>query len=100
MSRACLVRRNKKRLKKYKSCKAKRAAARIVNKDPNASFEEKMDAQKYLQESKEGCGARLRNRCKLTGRPRGVYRKFGLCRNMLRILAMKGDVPGLVKSSW
>jgi len=43
---------------------------------------------------------RLRNRCRLTGRPRGVYRHFGLSRNMLRLYAMKGELPGLVKSSW
>ena len=59
------------------------------------------EAQVALQKQpRDASASRLRNRCRLTGRPHGVYRKFGLARNMLRQAAMRGDVPGLVKASW
>lgn len=73
--------------------------ATIVNL--NASPEERFAAVVALQKQpRDASAARLRNRCRLTGRPHGVYRKFGLGRNMLRQAAMRGDVPGLVKASW
>ena len=69
--------------------------------DVNASDEEKWDAQVQLQKlPRDASPVRQRRRCQITGRPHGVYRKFGLCRNKLREAAMRGDVPGLVKSSW
>ena len=60
-----------------------------------------MDARRKLQQlPRDASPSRLRNRCELTGRPRGTYRKFGLARNKLREAAMRGEVPGLVKASW
>ncbi|MCF7203883.1 30S ribosomal protein S14 [Pseudomonas oligotrophica] len=79
----------------------KRAALKAVIVNPNASPEERWNAQIALQKQpRDASASRLRNRCRLTGRPHGVYRKFGLSRNMLRQAAMRGDVPGLVKASW
>jgi small subunit ribosomal protein S14 len=80
---------------------AKRAALKAVLTDVNASDEEKWDAQISLQKMpRDASPVRQRRRCQVTGRPHGVYRKFGLCRNKLREAAMRGDVPGLVKASW
>ena len=70
-------------------------------KNVNTSAEERWEAQTALQsQPRNASKIRLRNRCRVTGRPRGYYRKFGLSRIMLREAAMRGDVPGLVKSSW
>ncbi|MBS4151737.1 30S ribosomal protein S14 [Pseudomonadota bacterium DY0742] len=79
----------------------KRAALKAVIANPNSTPEERWSAQVALQKQpRDASASRLRNRCRLTGRPHGVYRKFGLSRNMLRQAAMRGDVPGLVKASW
>jgi small subunit ribosomal protein S14 len=79
----------------------KRAALKAIIANPNSSPEARWEAQVALQKQpRDASAARLRNRCRLTGRPHGVYRKFGLSRNMLRQAAMRGDVPGLVKASW
>lgn len=79
----------------------KRAALKAVIANPNSTPEERWNAQVALQKQpRDASASRLRNRCRLTGRPHGVYRKFGLSRNMLRQAAMRGDVPGLVKASW
>jgi small subunit ribosomal protein S14 len=60
-----------------------------------------MDARQKLQTlPRNASESRLRNRCQLTGRPRGVFRKFGLCRNKIREIAMRGEIPGVVKASW
>jgi small subunit ribosomal protein S14 len=70
-------------------------------KDRSVSDDERWDAQLKLQALPRNSSAvRLRRRCQLTGRPRAVYRKFGLGRNKLREAAMRGDIPGLVKASW
>ena len=70
-------------------------------KNVNTSAEDRWEAQTALQaQPRNASKIRLRNRCRVTGRPRGYYRKFGLSRIMLREAAMRGDVPGLVKSSW
>tara|TARA_R110002073_G_scaffold336542_1_gene534966 strand:- start:73002 stop:73286 length:285 start_codon:yes stop_codon:yes gene_type:complete len=93
--------REKKRAKLVSRHSAKRDALRAVMKDPNADAETKWDAQIQLQKMpRDSARTRQRNRCRLTGRPHGVYRKFGLGRNKLREAAMRGDVPGLVKASW
>jgi small subunit ribosomal protein S14 len=64
-------------------------------------MDERMDAMKRLQAlPRNASPTRLRNRCELTGRPRGTFRKFGLARNKIRELAFKGDIPGVVKASW
>lgn len=101
MAKVSMKQREKKRTCLVKKYAAKRADLRVVLNDQDASFEEKMDAQKKLQMlPRDSSAVRQRNRCRITGRPHGVYRKFGLCRNKLREAAMRGDIPGLVKASW
>ncbi len=79
----------------------KRAELKAIIANPNSTQEARWEAQVALQKQpRDASAARLRNRCRLTGRPHGVYRKFGLSRNMLRQAAMRGDIPGLVKASW
>jgi len=79
----------------------KRAALKAVIANPSSTAEERWNAQVALQKQpRDASASRLRNRCRITGRPHGVYRKFGLGRNMLRQAAMRGDIPGLVKASW
>lgn len=79
----------------------KRAALKATIANPESTPEARWEAQVALQKQpRDASASRLRNRCRLTGRPHGVYRKFGLARNMLRQAAMRGDVPGLVKASW
>lgn len=79
----------------------KRAKLRALTKDMSLSEEERKQARiKLNMMPRDSSPSRLRNRCKLTGRPHGYYRKFGLGRNKLREAAMKGDIPGLVKASW
>ena len=101
MAKISMIEREKKRAKLVKRHGAKRAALRAIIKDQNAEPEAKWEAQMKLQKlPRDSARVRQRNRCKLTGRPHGYYRKFGLSRNMLREAAMRGDVPGLVKASW
>ena len=101
MAKISMIEREKKRAKLVKRHGAKREVLRAVIKDPNAEPEAKWEAQMKLQKlPRDSARVRQRNRCRLTGRPHGYYRKFGLSRNKLREAAMRGDVPGLVKSSW
>lgn len=101
MAKISMIMREKKRAKLVSRHSVKRDALRAVMKDPNADAETKWDAQIQLQKMpRDSARTRQRNRCRLTGRPHGVYRKFGLGRNKLREAAMRGDVPGLVKASW
>jgi len=101
MAKTSMVEREKKRIKTVKKYAAKRAAIKAIIKDPSASFEERMAAQEKLQKlPRDASPSRVQRRCRQTGRPHGVYRKFGLCRNKLREAAMRGDVPGLHKASW
>jgi small subunit ribosomal protein S14 len=80
---------------------ARRAELKETIRDLNNSDEQRRDAQKRLQVlPRDASPSRLRNRCRLTGRPHGFYRKFGLGRNKLREATMRGDVPGLRKASW
>jgi len=79
----------------------KRAALKAIASDVNSDYEQRWDAQLKLQKlPRDSSPVRQRRRCRVTGRPKGVYRKFGLCRHKLREAAMRGDVPGLVKASW
>ena len=79
----------------------KRASLKAVIKSSESSYEEKMAAVAKLQQlPRDSSAVRRQNRCRATGRPHGVYRKFGLCRNKIREAAMRGDIPGLVKASW
>ncbi|PKM22540.1 MAG: 30S ribosomal protein S14 [Gammaproteobacteria bacterium HGW-Gammaproteobacteria-14] len=101
MAKTSMKEREKKRAKLVKQHGAKRDLLRAVMKDPNAEPEAKWEAQVKLQKlPRDSARVRQRNRCRITGRPHGVYRKFGLGRNKLREAAMRGDVPGLVKASW
>ena len=101
MAKVSMMQREKKRARLIERDFEKRKALRAILKDPEASFEDKMDAQRKMQSlPRDSSPSRRRNRCRITGRPHGFYRKFGLSRNKLREAAMRGDVPGLVKASW
>lgn len=101
MAKKSMIARELKRTKTVARFAAKRAELKAIIVDPKASDDQKWDAQVSLQKlPRDASPVRQRRRCQITGRPHGVYRKFGLCRNKLREAAMRGDVPGLVKSSW
>ncbi len=101
MAKVSMVEREKKRARTVAKYADKRAALKAVISDVNASDEARWEAQMKLQKlPRDASPTRQRRRCRVTGRPHGVYRKFGLCRNKLREAAMRGDVPGLVKASW
>ena len=101
MAKTSMVNREAKRAKLAKQHGAKRDALKKIISSQDASYEEKMDAAVKLQKlPRDSSPSRQRNRCELSGRPRGVYSKFGLGRNKLREATMRGDVPGLRKASW
>jgi len=101
MAKTSMVQREKKRTKLVAKYAEKRAAIKAVIANEESTAEERWEAQLQLQKlPRDSSASRQRRRCQITGRPHGVYRKFGLCRNKLREAAMRGDVPGLVKASW
>ena len=101
MARLSIVNRDKRRRETVKKFAARRAQLMAVLRDSKASEEEKTDARVRLQQlPRNASPVRLRNRCALTGRPRGVFRKFGLARSKLREIAMRGEIPGVIKASW
>ena len=101
MAKKSMIARENKRAKTVARFAGKRAERKVILNDPKASDDERWDAQVKLQKlPRDASPVRQRRRCQITGRPHGVYRKFGLCRNKLREAAMRGDVPGLVKASW
>jgi small subunit ribosomal protein S14 len=101
MAKQSMIAREKKRTLTVEKFATKRAELKAIIQDPSASDDDKWAAQFKLQKlPRDANPVRQRRRCQLTGRPHGVYRKFGLCRNKLREAAMRGDVPGLVKASW
>ena len=101
MAKLAVKLRNEKRRQTVEKFKAKRAALFDIINDSRASDDAKEQARAKLQKlPRDASPVRIRNRCALTGRPRGVYRKFGLARNKLRDLALKGEVPGIIKASW
>ncbi|WP_040481943.1 30S ribosomal protein S14 [Luminiphilus syltensis] len=101
MAKKSMIAREHKRTRLVAKYAAKRAQLKEVITSQSSSDEERWDAQIQLQKlPRDSSPVRQRRRCQITGRPHGVYRKFGLCRNRLREAAMNGDVPGLVKSSW
>ena len=101
MAKKSMIARENKRTRMVAKYAEKRAALKAILKDANASDDEKWDAQVALQKlPRDASPVRQQRRCQITGRPHAVYRKFGLSRNKLREAAMRGDVPGLVKSSW
>jgi len=101
MAKTSIVERNKKRRKLAKQYKGKRDALKAIAKDRSLPSEDRFAARLKLAElPRNGAQVRVRNRCELTGRPRGVYRKFKISRIALRDLASRGQIPGMVKSSW
>ena len=101
MAKTSAVLKNKKREKLIGLQSKKREELKIIANNKSLSFEERLEAQIKLSElSRNGSKVRYRNRCNLTGRPRGNFRKFGLSRIAVRDLAAWGQIPGLVKSSW
>ncbi|MAV97728.1 MAG: 30S ribosomal protein S14 [Gammaproteobacteria bacterium] len=101
MAKKSMIARENKRLKMVEKFSKKRFELKSIINDVSKSEEEKDIAMKKLQKlPRDASPVRLQRRCQITGRPHAVYRKFGLSRNKLRELAMKGDVPGLVKASW
>jgi len=101
MAKLALKNREAKRAKMVAKYAAKRAELLAIINNVKLSDEERMAARlKYQQLPRDASPVRQRNRCELTGRPRGNFRKFGLCRNKLREVAMRGEVPGMIKASW
>lgn len=101
MAKKSMVAREAKRASTVAKYAAKRAELKATIASPASSEEQVWEAQVKLQQlPRDASPSRGRRRCRVTGRPHGVYRKFGLCRHKLREAAMRGDVPGLVKSSW
>ena len=101
MARLCKVEKNKRQRKLVDKYKTRRDKLRVQIRDKDMGFEEKMKLIAEMQNlPRDSSRSRLRNRCLVTGRSRGVYRKFGLGRNKLREYAMSGLIPGLRKASW
>ena len=101
MAKNSMVQRELKRSRLVAKYADKRAALKAIIKSADSTYEEKMAAVDRLQKlPRDSAAVRKQNRCRVTGRPHGVYRKFGLCRNKIREAAMRGDIPGLVKASW
>ena len=101
MAKLALKNREEKRAKLVAKFAAKREQLFAIINNAGLSDDERMEARLKLQQlPRNSSPSRQRNRCSLTGRPRGVFRKFGLCRNKLREVAMRGEVPGMTKASW
>ncbi len=101
MAKKSMIERELKRTKLVKRFAAKRNALKEVIRNVNSSDEDRLAAQVKLNAlPRDSSPSRQRNRCAITGRPHGFYRKFGLGRNKLREAAMKGEIPGLTKASW
>jgi small subunit ribosomal protein S14 len=101
MAKLSMIARETKRTRTVKKYAARRAELKKVINDRNAAYEQVDAALTALQKlPRDASPTRQRNRCRITGRPHGYYRKFGLARNKLREAAMRGDIPGLVKASW
>jgi len=101
MAKKSMIARETKRARTASRFASKRDALKAVIKNPKSGYEDIEAASLKLQKlPRDASLVRKHNRCRVTGRPHGYYRKFGLCRNKLREAAMRGDVPGLVKASW
>jgi small subunit ribosomal protein S14 len=101
MAKKSMIERQARRLKTVQKYKAKREEYRRIIRNPMSSDDERMLAQQKLQAlPRDASPVRLRNRCSISGRPHGFYRKFGLSRNKLRESTMRGEMPGLSKASW
>lgn len=101
MARQSIVNREQKRRKTVQKFAARRNELMTILKSSSVSEEEKAQAREKLQKlPRDSSPVRLRNRCALTGRPRGVFKKFGLARGKLREIALRGEIPGVIKASW
>ena len=101
MAKQSMIEREKKRTKLVAKYAAKRAELKAIISDESLDDESRWKAQMAFQKlPRDSSPVRQRNRCEITGRPHGYYRKFGLGRNKLRESAMRGEIPGLVKASW
>jgi small subunit ribosomal protein S14 len=101
MAKNSMIQRELKRTRMVAKFTDKRNALKAVIKSVDSTYDERMDAVARLQKlPRDSAAVRQQKRCRVTGRPHGVYRKFGLCRNKIREAAMRGDIPGLVKASW
>ncbi|MFN5510755.1 MAG: 30S ribosomal protein S14 [Burkholderiales bacterium] len=101
MAKTSLIEREKKRERLVAKYAARRTELNAIINDQSRSEEERYQARLKLQQLPRNSNpTRLRNRCELTGRPRGTFRKFGLARNKLREIAMRGEIPGMTKASW
>ncbi|WP_370262787.1 30S ribosomal protein S14 [Limnobacter sp.] len=101
MAKLALINREKKRASLVKKYAAKREALNKIVKDQSVSEAERYEARLKLQALPRNANpTRMRNRCELTGRPRGTFRLFGLARNKIREIAMRGEIPGITKASW
>jgi len=101
MAKKSMIAREKKRIDLVAKYAKKRAQLKEIIRSPKSTDDEVEAAQiKLVKLPRDSSSSRIRNRCNLTGRPHGYYRKFGLSRNKLREATMRGDVPGLVKASW
>ncbi len=101
MAKKSMVAREVKRAKQVEKYAQKRAELKAIINSPESDEDQVWEAMMKLQKlPRDSSAARQQRRCRVTGRPHAVYRKFGLCRNKLREAAMRGDVPGLVKASW
>jgi small subunit ribosomal protein S14 len=101
MAKTNMVERERRRARLVKKYATKRAQLKEIIRSPKSSPEQRLAAQVSLtQQPRDASRNRLRNRCSITGRSRGVYRKFGLARSKIRELAMRGEIPGLGKGSW
>ena len=101
MAKLSVVNREARRRRLVVKYAARRTALKDIIRNPESTYDEREEAQKRLNAlPRNSSPVRVRNRCRLTGRPHAYYRKFGLGRNKLREAVMNGDVPGLVKASW
>jgi small subunit ribosomal protein S14 len=101
MAKTAVINRDQKRRLTVKKYAKKRAELQAIIHGAKTSDDDRAAARRKLEQlPRDSSPTRLRNRCKLTGRPRGVFRKFGLGRNKLRDIAMRGEIPGVVKASW
>ena len=101
MAKLSVINREARRAKTVKKYAVKRAALKARMKDQSLGMEERAEAREQFHAlPRDASPSRMRNRCRITGRPHGYYRKFGLGRNKLREAAMQGDIPGLTKASW
>jgi small subunit ribosomal protein S14 len=101
MANTNMIQREKRRSQVVRKYAVKRAQLKEIIRSPKSSPEQRLAAQAQLQsQPRDASPSRHRNRCQITGRSRGVYRKFGLARSKIREVAMRGEIPGLGKASW